>query len=91
MLYVLAELRFGEQEILLLDMERKSGTTYNKFRGDSHGKGTKVVVSMYRKIDYQKEWQGHSVSRLGHAIVELAGQGGGRKVSRHPVYNYHSY
>ena len=37
---------------LLLDIGRKSGTTYNKLRGDRQGKGTKVIVSGIRKYHH---------------------------------------
>lgn len=37
---------------LLLDIGRKSGSTYNKLRGDSHGKGTTVIVSGTRKCHH---------------------------------------
>ena len=35
-----------------LDFGKKSGTTYNKFKGDRKGKGTKVVLSGYRKCHH---------------------------------------
>ena len=41
---------------LLLDIGRKSGTTYNKLRGDRQGKGTKFianVVPVYKKDSKQ--------------------------------------
>ena len=39
-------------DTFFVDIGKKSGTTYNKFKGDRKGKGTKVIVSGNRKCHH---------------------------------------
>ena len=41
-----------EIDKFIVDLGRKSGTTYNKFKGDRMGSGKKVIVSGIRKCHF---------------------------------------
>ena len=67
------ECRVNVIDKLLLDIGRKSGTTYNKLRGDRQGKRTKVIVSGIRKCHHAVKR--HQVQVLGDNQVAKRFQG----------------